>query len=629
MKPVRISITIILYFILGITNTAVANIASSSIAETQLHSLEEMQILLVSDQTATISQEISANLKQALKDASIKTVEISSDALVDYTAKELASFSAVILSSETSPQNLFFEDAKNYIQNGGCIFFGVHSWFKGWIEDLGIKSRKPEPKWIDAKGVKSLTPIFKDVSIKISPENFSNSMMELEFTASWTTHITSLEPIEPLLLTRNFGKGSVIFFNGSCLSEKVFRGIFLFALLRQLPIAAMSVFNATLIHLDDSPPPAYGLREGPVGQDLGLTDEEFHRKIWPGEVLTMLDDNHLPVTHFPTFRYDGKIKAPFPIKSDREPFFTDVLTALQERGDDFGLHGYNHQSLTMGKSPSKPWQSFEDMLQQSKAAHKAWDHYKLPPTLVYVPPNNVISKNGKLALAEGFPSIRVICRVYNDSGKFSKRTPFGYLVGNKNSKHNLKIMKNIFRMYAQRSSMVSNNPKNANHGDEFGIDQDVPKFLNLPRISSGHFLDEYEKLEIMNGIMAHGIIVHFFHPDDIYDPARRRKSWEYTLTALRRVILFFNRIFGYSRKITTSKFLKIFKKYVFGTATLKSDKKSQLQIEKTGRDYFYLFSKNYCSAPQITGGELEKTIEPGHLFLIRVDSPKATVSLNH
>jgi hypothetical protein len=604
MKLIRITIAIILYLILSINNAAVADITNSSISATKLNNLEEIQILLVSDNTATTSQQISANLKQALKDASIKTLEINSDALIDYTAKELASFSAIILSSEASPQNLFFEDAKNYLQNGGCIFFGVHSWFKGWIEDLGIKSRNPEPKWIDAKGLTSLTAIFKDVSINISPENFSNSMIELDFTASWTTHLSAREPKEPLLLTRSFGNGSVVFFNGSCLSEKVFRGIFLFALLRQLPVAAMSIFNATLIHLDDSPPPAYGLREGPVGQDLGLTDEEFHRKIWPGEVLTMLDDNHLPVTHFPTFRYDGKIKGPFPLKSDREPFFTDILTAIKERRDDLGLHGYNHQSLTMGKSPSKPWKSFEDMLMQTKAAYQLWNRYKLPPTLVYVPPNNVISKNGKLALAEGFPSIRVICRVYNDSGKFSKKIPFGYLVGNKSPKHNLKIMKNIFRMYAQRSSMVSNNPKNANHGDEFGVDRDVPKFLNLPRISSGHFLDEYEKLEIMNGIMAHGIIVHFFHPDDIYDPARRRKSWEYTLTALRRVFRFFNRIFGYSRKITTSKFLKTFKKYVFGTASLKSDKKNRLQIEKTGRDYFYLFSKNYCTAPQIRGGEL-------------------------
>ena len=132
------------------------------------------------------------------------------------------------------------------------------------------------------------------------------------------------------------------------------------------------------------------------------------------------------------------------------------------------------------------------MLDAVKAGYKIWQKLGLPPTLCYVPPNNVIDKHGKLVLSEGFPSIRVICRVYKDydNDHFAKKST-GYIAGL--GKVDSKVMKKIYSLYASRKAMTSPKAREYFKGDEFGIDPEVPKFLDLPRLSSGHFLTEYEK----------------------------------------------------------------------------------------------------------------------------------------
>lgn len=577
------------------------------------------QILLVNDQSATSTRQISYNLGRSLSDASIKFELVEQAQMPGYHSQQLQPFRAVVFLGENSSKYLFTQDLLDYVQNGGVACFAIHAFNRELFSELGISTVKPELlEYLDCRGIKSQEAFFRDFRLNLSENDFFSSAMNFKFSPDWQVLLKYQNPEIPMLVQRKFGKGAVVFWNSAALGEKPFRGFFLFSLLRNLPLAAMSVFNVAMLHLDDSPPPAYGIKEGPVYRDLGMTDIQFHLRVWQKKVFAMLREFSYRPTHFICFRYDDKIQPPFVEEIDREPFFSDFIKEARNNGHDFSFHGFNHQSLTTGKSPSKPWKSKSDMLASNQAAARLWEKYKFRPTLSYVPPNNVIDKAGKEAVIEGFPSIRVICRVYQDSGKYGVLKRTGYLVGANNSEFSQRMMENIFSMYASRRAKDLNSGFFA--GDEFGTDPEVPKILNLPRISSGSSLGGYDQLMIMNGIMAHGIVSHFFHPDDIYDPSRRENTWEKTYMAMRRLFIFLEKNGNFLRKMPVSAYLPEFKNYVFAKTLIESVEPGKLSIAPDKRKYFYVFSQK--GRPVIENATIVGEVEPDRIFLIRADSTR-------
>ncbi|GEM_PF-3249909 len=581
------------------------------------------KFLLVHDANASSSRQIIYNIGRCLSDASIEFDLVDQQLLPDYQAEKFADYQAVIFLSEKSSSYAFAEDLLQYAKNGGNICIGIHDYNNSWIKDLGVDLKNPgNLEYINCRGFKSVFPVFRQAYLDLSPEQHVSTALNLDFSQDWLVLLRYREPGQVMLASRKFGQGSIVFWNSSALSEKPFRGLFLFSLFRQMPLAAFSVFNANITHIDDSPPPAYGIKEGPVARDLGMTDIQFHLKVWQKQVFDLLDEFKLKPTHFICLTYNNKIAPPFSENVDREPFFSQFLENAKRRGHQFSFHGYNHQSLTMGKSPSKPWLSFEDMLASNKTACKIWDNYKLEPTLSYVPPNNVIDKNGKLSLLQGFPSIRVICRIYQDPGIYGSRQQNGYLIGSEGAKFSDKMMKNIFSMYASRRAKNGGTATTFFAGDEFGSDTDVPQLLNLPRISSGYLLDGFNQLLILNGIMAHGIIVHFFHPDDVFDPFRRAETWEKTWAGLRRLFIFFDKNAPFLRKIFTSKFLMEFKNYIYSETkiVINSQNRKEIEISPAQRKFFYLFS-GYSGKPKLKNAKIIGEIEAEKIFLIEATGP--------
>ncbi|MFZ5950287.1 MAG: DUF2194 domain-containing protein [Candidatus Rifleibacteriota bacterium] len=576
------------------------------------------KFLLVHDANASTTTQISYNIGRCLSDASIEFDLVDHKLLPDYQAEKFANYQAVIFLSEKSTSYAFAEDMLQYAKNGGKICVGIHDYNNSWLKDLGVTLKTPgNLEYLDCRGFKSEYPVFRQAHLDLPPEQHVSTALNLDFSQDWQILLRYFEPDQIMLASRKFGKGAIIFWNSSSLSEKPFRGLFLFSLFRQMPLAAFSVFNANITHIDDSPPPAYGIKEGPVARDLGMTDIQFHLKVWQKKVFDLLDDFELKPTHFVCLTYDDKISPPFAETVDREPFFSQFLEIAKKRGHQFSFHGYNHQSLTLGKSPSKPWLSLENMKASNQTALRIWNKYKLEPTLSYVPPNNVIDNNGKLSLIDGFPSIRVICRIYQDPGIYGNRQQNGYLIGAESSKFSDQMMKNIFSMYASRRAKSGGAATTFFAGDEFGSDPDVPQLLNLPRISSGYQLDGFNQLLILNGIMAHGIISHFFHPDDVFDPFRRAETWEKTYAGLRRLFIFFDKNAPFLRKIFTSKFLIEFKNYIYSETkiSINSGSRKEIEISPAQRKFYYLFAGN-SGKPELKNARIVSEIETGKIFLI-------------
>ena len=99
-------------------------------------------------------------------------------------------------------------------------------------------------------------------------------------------------------------------------------------------------------------------------------------------------------------------------------------------------------------------------------------------------PHNIIDSQGLAALAEAFPSIRVICALY---------------VG-----------------------------KEGETEQEFGWSSNN-RFYNIPRLTSGYIMDNYNRFILYDAIHNFGIVSHFIHPDDVFDKHRSTNfsGWGY------------------------------------------------------------------------------------------------------
>ncbi len=552
-------------------------------------------LLLITDEQLEQARPAAENLRRTLRFAGQSVHELDVRDAPGLTRDRLASMAAVILAAEGAGRALYARDLLEYVQNGGVLVIGAPDWCADWMPQLGLTPpvASVAAEFVLGRGFKTVVPPYRQVHVSIATASFGAMTRTLNADASWQTRMVFLEPASaPLLLTRPYGRGQVVFWNASCLHLKELRGMFLFSLMRALPVAAMSVFNTFLFQIDDSPPPAFGLKEGPVFRDLGLDDYKFYRYLWYPRVMELLDEFGVRVNHFVCFTYGGTVQGPFEQKTDRDPFFREMLEQIRRRGDEIDFHGLNHQSLTIASGPSTPWPSQAQMIEALKAGAQLWEALRLPKTLVYCPPNNVIDAVGKGALRQGFATLRAVCRLYVGKGED----------------------------YAVESF------DDSNAGDEFGADPDVPELLNVPRLSSGMFLTEATRLAMLNGIMAHGIVNHFIHPDDMYDPTRRGRDWESMLTNFRHLLRFASENLPAAEKRPTSKFLVPLRKYQACRPEWQQTRSGGLRwhVPELGRRFWYVFTQTAVKEWKTNGCRLVQTIEPGCLYLFEVTSEPAS-----
>ncbi|MBF0499010.1 MAG: DUF2194 domain-containing protein [Candidatus Riflebacteria bacterium] len=551
--------------------------------------------LLVTDQRQEASRKNTLNLRLAMQYASLSFDEISGQEFTGAAWKSAPHphYDAVILAAESAGQLLSVQETISFVRTGGLLFVALRTWNPELWETIGLRpTYGSSPEFIDGTGVQSCLPIFQKEDAVLGTKQFGASGYHITPSASWTIQIRYQNPATmPLLLERSFGEGRIVFWNADCLHQKEFRGLFLFSLLRSLPFAAMTVFNTILMEIDDSPPPAYGGKTGVVGNEMGLTDFQFYESIWYEQVPPFLREAGLKLVHFPCFCYTNQMTGSFTAITDREEFFESILERIRKSGDEIGFHGYNHQSLYLASGPYPPWPSGESMISALSAGVTLWEKFELSPPLSYAPPNNLIDQDGKRALSLAFPSMRNICRLYIGLEDFSSASSTPMLIG-----------------------------------DEFGFDKDIPKLMNIPRLSNGYFLDEVTKFSILNGVMTHGMVNHFVHPDDIFDENRGLgKNWEAIFSSLQHMIRYFISLLPVAQKMTPSEFMVPLKKYLEEMSGISIGKDRTLLIQGNKRPYLFVFSQQIASAPTIIGGHIICTIEPGKLYLMEMSDASASI----
>lgn len=320
----------------------------------------------------------------------------------------------------------------------------------------------------------------------------------------------------PLLWEASYGNGTFLVFNGTMLQEKISRGLFAGSIGYLLPDFIYPVLNAKVVYIDDFPAPFPKGVDPRIYQDYQLDLPGFFKKVWWSDMIRLARAYNLKYTGALIVTYTDRVSQPFNWEEDGE--LSNLILfgrELLKEGGEIGVHGYNHQSLTSEARVSeafgyKRWGSTEEMVASLRALKEftqaAFPNY---PFRTYVPPSNALSGEMRQVIKNALPDLTNISSLYGTDGR------------------------NV--SYVQEYELASD-----------GV-------VELPRVTYGYNIGEYDRWLMANALTSEGIFSHFVHPDDVIDRERSYKmSWEDLSKSFEEYLLLVQERYGWLRSMTAS-----------------------------------------------------------------------------
>jgi hypothetical protein len=413
----------------------------------------------------------------------------------------------------------------DYASNGGKVFFAIRpeltDGFYAIYQKLGIYEYGNE--FEDAKGIKMNSDLLlKANNLKISEDFIINSSLPVHIKGTCKLLASSKEGI-PLLWSTAYGKGTVMVQNGTMLSDKLNRGLIAGALSYLNDDFIYPIMNSKVVFIDDFPAPFPDNTNKDIYHDYKRNTATFFRDVWWPDVEQAAKKNDVKYTGVLIETYNDRVKAPFKDQIGKENlkiFGRDLIKS----GGEIGIHGYNHQSLTLDPKQVKElgynaWNSEQDMVESLKEAKEYFE--SLFPNYIlrtYVPPSNVLSEEGKKAIKKAIPSIDILASLYiGDEEKIS---------------------------YTQ----------------EFDVNK---PFIDLPRLTSDYHYSDTNKWTIANSATLFGAFSHFIHPDDLLDPERNKGDhWSKLSKQFNQMLSDVKQNYPWMKALTASKSAEALKSYV-------------------------------------------------------------------
>lgn len=432
--------------------------------------------------------------------------------------KEIYDFKCVIFTFERLDLLQNLEDYVSYVSEGGKLVFlmrpVIDESFKKISSLLGIK--RFSEKLVDRAGIYLISDIIigaEGYEGKIS--SITNSSINLTLDDDSKLHITSYDGT-PLLWEKEYGKGKFVVFNATMLSEKVNRGMIPGIISIACGDFIYPILNIKMLHIDDFPAPIPRGKDEKIYEEFGRTVPQFYQEVWWSDIVKLIKQYDLKISCFVIETYNRDVEPPFdmPDKFQTQNLLLFGREILGIEGE-IGLHGYNHQPLVPAGYIRQdldytPWKDSHDMKasieELIRYIHSVFPNYTLR---AYVPPSNILSFEGRTAVIEANPDLKIIASVYlpNMEGD----------------------------VYYQ----------------EFEVSKDG--IIEFPRISSGYVKTDEVMWEIYNGVNVPGVFSHFIHPDDILDEKRSKgKSWTILYEEFSSILKEVNLKFGWLESKTIS-----------------------------------------------------------------------------
>ena len=380
-----------------------------------------------------------------------------------------------------------------YVEQGGRLFIGtlvenISDNYSHMAELMGIQSHNGYANYSTLYFERELIPGITGMTF--SSENFFDSCIDVRLNSSCDVYLSTGDSQNsiPLAWTNPWKDGQVSVFNGTSIREDFWRGVLCGCINSLFDTHLYPVINASCLFIDDFPSPQYESESDVTMEQYNRSVKEFYRDIW------------WPNMQIAARRYDdvytGLFIATYNDIVDPAAFFYEQPSmeqyygnSLLSSGHEMGAHGYNHQSLTLaGGTPTElnyqPWASQQDMYESLVELNNIKnDLFPYVSFKTYVPPSNFLSEEGRRALKEAFPELKVISGILSSDEGYAVCT------------------------------------------QHFGTGTDG--IVDFPRITSGMIFKDYDLFAAMNGIGAYGVFSHFIHPDDLFDPLRSEGyTWE-------------------------------------------------------------------------------------------------------
>lgn len=380
--------------------------------------------------------------------------------------------------------------------------------------------------------------------------------------------ITDIDKNVPLLWKAKYGDGCIVV-NNQVLLDKANRGILCSAYSLLPDVSVYPVINASSYYIDDFPSP---VPEGDgefIKRDYNVDINNFYANTWWPDIIDLEKDYGIVHTGLIIEDYNDVVKAPFYNNEaiSRFSFFGNML--LNNSGE-IGIHGYNHMPLVLDNYDYKDqydsynkWPSFDDMVEATRTVYnfgkKIFPDHKLA---VYVPPSNILSKEGREALKVGNPDLRIIASTYFDD--------------------------------------------DIAYGQEFEVAEDG--IIETPRITSGEDFDAYMMLLAFSELNFHYVQSHFLHPDDTLDEDRGAElGWANMYANLREYIEYINSSAPFIRQLSGSGMGEAVRE--FDKLTVRTEEEKNAKIIHLGgfyKDAFLMLRANDRQIKSINGGTLDE-----------------------
>lgn len=458
---------------------------------------------------------------------------------IDQQAQNLSDFDCIYLTFQRLDFLKNLSDYIDYVNEGGNLVFltrpvvdksfesissllGIKKYEKKVITTRDITVKVLSDIMIGANGFEYKTETLNDSSIK---ETIGNSSINLELFSDIKPLLKAYTDV-PLLWENNYGKGRFIVFNGTFLDVKDNRGVLAGIIGIGKENLIYPVINVKMIHIDDFPAPIPAGRDEKIYEEFSRDIPQFYREVWWPDMVKISKNLDIKYSSFVIESYNDNIEPPLPqaesINVQNLLVFGKELLGI---GGELGLHGYNHQPLAMQGFIKQdlgytPWKSENDMVESIKELERymssVFSQYSFK---AYVPPSNILSSEGRKAIIEANPDLKVISSIYLP------------------------------------------NDENDEYAQEFSIADDG--IIEFPRISAGYQKKNETMWQIYNGINLYGLFAHFIHPDDVLDPYRSSgKNWTQLSKEFTSMVEEVNQNYGWLRSFTISSASQELVKYI-------------------------------------------------------------------
>lgn len=443
--------------------------------------------LIVTDKTEANSLETAGQLETVLKYMKKDYSEID----LNQTNIKPSGYDLVFFTFERLDYLTNLIDYTEYVNSGGKIIFVTRpvtdKSFENISQILGV--REFSKGVINTRGIKMLSEVMiKTAGFKTGSDLILNSSINLKLSPDAELLMSSFDG-NPLLWQKNYGKGRFIIFNGTMLNVKNNRGLLSGIIALGKEDLIYPIINVKMIHIDDFASPVPQGRNEAIYQEFSRDIPQFYREVWWPEIIKIAKKFDIKYSGFVIEAYNSETKPPF-TKANSTDIKNLLLYGreLLAIGGEIGMHGYNHQSLAeqgyikqdLGYNS---WANEKDMVLSIKELmrfiNSVFSRYFLN---AYVPPSNILSPDGRKAVLEANPDLKIIASVYNPNKEGDA--------------------------YVQELSKADD-----------GI-------IEFPRFSAGYEKTDESMWTIYNSINMYGLFAHFIHPDDVLDQKRNNnKSW--------------------------------------------------------------------------------------------------------